>query len=488
MREPTSDVYACMVGFVGKNAVEQPIMGQKPPQYAEFDDVASEDSARILAEHAPHDLAIELIPGSQPPHRPLYNFSATELELLRKYVTEYLSRGWIRRSKSPAGAPILFAKKKDGGMRLCVDYRGLNKITLKNRHPLPLITESLERLAQAKVYTKLDVREAYHMIRIREGDELKTAFKTRYGHSEYTVMPFGLTNTPAQFQAYMNEALAGLVDITCIVYLDDILVFSDNGEEHIEHVKEVLRRLRKARLFIKLLKCEWHTRRTEYLGYIISPEGVSIDPERLRKIQDWPKPTSVRVIRVFIGFMNYYRRFIAGFSKLALPLTKLTQKAPNAARGGHAQRREESQTINLGKEGELAFQALKDAFLEVTILTHFERGRDTHVEVDAFGGAISGILSQKVPKGDGTSQWKPVDFYSRKLIAAEYNYDTHDQELLAIVKSLQHWRHYFEGQSFEVLTGRKEPHSGTAARHRARHNGQRVRRPFRTIAIRNKPL
>jgi hypothetical protein len=140
----------------------------------------------------------------------------------------------------------------------------------------------------------------------------------------------------------MNEALAGLVDVTCIVYLDDILVFSDNEEEHVEYVKEVLRRLRKARLFIKLSKCEWHTRRTEYLGYIISPKGVSIDPERVKTIQDWLKPKSVRDIRVFIGFMNYYRRFIAGFSKLALLLTKLTQKAPNAARGGHAQRREES--------------------------------------------------------------------------------------------------------------------------------------------------
>jgi hypothetical protein len=205
------------------------------------------------------------------------------------------------------------------------------------------------------VYTKLDVREAYYIIRIREGDEWKTAFKTCYGHFEYTVMPFGLTNAPAQFQAYINEALAELVDVTCIVYLDDILVFSDNEEEHVEYVKEVLRRLRKARLFIKLLKCEWHTRCTEYLGYIISPEGVSIDPERVKTIQDWLKPKSVRDIRVFIGFMNYYRRFIAGFSKLALSLIKLTQKAPNAARGGYAQRREESQTINLGKEGELAF-------------------------------------------------------------------------------------------------------------------------------------
>jgi hypothetical protein len=149
---------------------------------------------------------------------------------------------------------------------------------------LPLITESLERLAQAKVYTKLDVREAYYIIRIREGDEWKTAFKTRYGYFEYTVMLFGLTNAPAQFQAYMNEALVGLVDVTCIVYLNDILVFLDNEEEYVEYVKEVLRRLRKARLFIKLLKCEWHTRRTEYLRYIILPEGVSIDLERVKTI------------------------------------------------------------------------------------------------------------------------------------------------------------------------------------------------------------
>jgi hypothetical protein len=330
-------------------------------------------------------------------------------------------------------------KKKDGSLRLCVDYRGLNKITVKNRHPLPLISESLERLAQAKFYTKLDVREAYHRVRIREGDEWKTAFRTRYGHFEYTVMPFGLTNAPAQFQAYMNEALVGLVDITCIVYLDDILIFSDTEEEHVVHVKEILQRLREAKLYVKLSKCEWHTQRTEYLGYIVSPEGISIDQERVKTISEWPKPQTVRDIRVFIGFMNYYRRFIAGFSKLALPLTKLTQKAPGAARGGHAQRKEESQAIQLGKESEQAFQRLKDAFLQVPILSHFERGRETRVEVDASGGAISGILSQLVPDDARVPQWRPVDFYSRKLIQAEYNYDTHDQELLAIVKSLEHW-------------------------------------------------
>jgi hypothetical protein len=455
MRDPTVDVYACLVNFVGQNAPVRPELAQLPSQYAEYADVASEDDAKALAEHSSHDLAIELAPETQPPHLPLYNLSMMELEVLRAYLTDYMARGWIRRSKSPAGAPILFAKKKDGTLRLCVDYRGLNRITVKNRHPLPLITESLERLAQAKFYTKLDVREAYHRIRIKQGDEWKTAFRTRYGHFEYTVMPFGLTNAPAQFQAYINEALKGLVDITCIVYLDDILVFSQTEEEHVAHVKEVLQRLREARLFVKLSKCEWHTQRTEYLGYIVSPEGVSIDANRVKTIQDWPKPKTVRDIRVFIGFMNYYRRFIEGFSKIALPLTKLTQKGPGAARGGHAQRREESQGIDLGKEGEEAFQNLKDSFLRVPILTHFERDRPTHVEVDASGGAISGILSQLVPDRDGKSQWKPVDFYSRKFIQAEYNYDVHDQELLAIVKSLEHWRHYLEGVHFEVLTDHK---------------------------------
>jgi hypothetical protein len=250
----------------------------------------------------------------------------------------------------------------------------------------------------------------------------------------------------------MNQALAGLIDITCIVYLDDILIFSDTKEEHEAHVKEILQRLRDAKLFVKLSKCEWHTQRTEYLGYIVSPNGISVDSDRVKTISEWPKPRTVRDIRVFIGFMNYYRRFIAGFSRLALPLTKLTQKTPNSARGGHAQRKEESQSIQLGADGEKAFQLLKDAFLQVPILAHYEYGRPTHVEVDASGGAISGILSQFVPSADGKGEWRPIDFYSRKLIAAEYNYNTHDQELLAIVKSLEHWRHYLEGVHFEILT------------------------------------
>lgn len=324
IRDPTADIYTCVVSFAGQLEPIGAKEDQLPPQYSEYVDMSSEDDAKELAKHLSHDLALNLVSDSQPPHMPLYNLSKMELEVLQKYLDEYMSRGWIRRSKFSAGAPILFAKKKDGSLQLCVDYQGLNKITVKNRHLLPLITESLERLAQAKFYTKLDVRKAYHRIRIKEGDEWKTAFRTKYGHFEYIVMPFRLTNAPAQFQAYINKALVGLIDVIRIVYLDDILIFSETEEEHEAHVKQVLQRLRKAKLFEKLSKCEWHTQRTEYLGYIVTPEGISIDPERVKTITEWPKPRTVRDIRVFIGFMNYYCQFIARFSRLALPLTKLT--------------------------------------------------------------------------------------------------------------------------------------------------------------------
>lgn len=462
MRSSTTDVYALIVNFVGslnQEGTERahighvgPIAGSLPSVYKDYAEVASEEDSSQLAEHSSSDLAIKTLPDAQIPHHPLYSLSTTELQVLRKYVDDMLSKGWIRRSKSPAGAPVLFAKKKDGGLRLCVDYRGLNKVTIKNRHPLPLINESLDRLGQAKCFTKLDIRDAYHRIRIKEGDEWKTAFRTKYGHFEYTVMPFGLTNAPAQFQAYIMEALAGLVDVSCIVYLDDILIYSESEEAHVSHVKEVLERLRKYKLYIKLSKCEWHATQTEYLGYIVSPEGISVDRARVETVQEWPMPISVREVRVFLGFMNYYRRFIARFSQIALPLTSLTQKSPNAARGGPAQRREESVKIQLNDEAKKAFQLLKDAFIDSPILAHFEFQRDTRAEVDASRGAICGILSQYVLGTDGKGQWRPIDFFSRKLIQAEYNYDTHDQELLAIVKSLKHWRHYLEGIRFEILT------------------------------------
>lgn len=441
----TSLLYALSVqALSGKTAQDGP-----PAPYGRWSSVFSEENAAKLPEHGPFDLSIELEEGKRPSFAPLYNLSETELAVLRKYLDEYIAKGWVRPSKSPAGANILFAKKKDGSLRLCVDYRSLNAMTVKNRLPLPLIQESLDRLGSARIYTKLDVRDAYHKLRIKEGDEWKTAFRTRYGLFEYTVVPFGLTNAPAAFQGYINHALADLIDVCCVVYLDDILVYSDTEEEHIKHVQEVLERLQRYKLYVKLSKCEWHVSQVEYLGYIVAPEGVKMDPERARVVEEWPEPRSIRDIRIFVGFANYYRRFIRRFSRLAAPLNRMTEKVVGDAIGGARQRREESQEVKLTQEAREAFLALKRAFVTAPILRHFDPARAIRVETDASGFAISGVLSQQ-HEFEGKMQWYPVAYFSRKMTPAERNYDTHDGELLALVESFKTWRQYVEGARHQI--------------------------------------
>ena len=267
-----------------------------PLKYQDFEDVFSKKECETVPEGAGVTHAIDLEEGTEPPHGPIYALSERELRILRNYLAEKEAIGWIRRSKSPAGAPILFVPKSDGSLRLCVDYRALNKVTVKNRHPLPLINETLDRLTGAKIFTKLDLRDAYHRIRIKRGDEWKTAFRTRYGHWEYTVMPFGLTNAPATFQAYINEALKGLLDVTCVAYMDDICIYSDSVEEHAEHVREVLTRLRKAGLYVKLSKCEFDKQEIAFLGYVIGVHGVRMNDVKVKTIINWPVPQNFRNI------------------------------------------------------------------------------------------------------------------------------------------------------------------------------------------------
>jgi hypothetical protein len=243
------------------------------------------------------------------------------LRALREYLETNLEWGWIWESTSPAGTPIHFEQKKDSSLSLCVDYRGLNAIMVKDHMPLPLIGEALDRLAKAKIYTKLDVKDAYHNLRIAEGDEWKMAFRTKYGLYEYLVMPFGLTHAPASFQRWMNEILSDYLDVFCIAYLDDILIYSDNLEQHRQHVKMILRRVEEVGLTLKALKCEFHTNKTEYLGYIISPTGIEMDPEKVRAVAEWKEPMNVKGVQSFLGFTNFYRRFIRDFSKITAPLT-----------------------------------------------------------------------------------------------------------------------------------------------------------------------
>jgi hypothetical protein len=252
-----------------------------PTHYKEYQDVFEKKNADLLPQHYSYNCTIDLQKGTQPPFGPIYNLSQNELAALQEYLDENLAKNFIRHSKSPVGAPILFVKKKDGALRMCVDYRGLNKITIKYWYPLPLISGLLNQLGQAKVYTKIDLRGAYNLVRIKGGDEWKTAFWIRYGHFEYNVMPFGITNAPAIFQHLMNDIFREFLDDFMVNYLDDILIFSKDEKDYEKHVRMVLQKLQDARFYAKLEKCIFHQPQVEFLGYIIFGEGLSKDPKKI---------------------------------------------------------------------------------------------------------------------------------------------------------------------------------------------------------------
>ena len=264
-------------------------------EYSDYSDVFSVENAAELPENTGiNEHAIELEEGKQPPFGPIYSLGPVELETLKTYIETNLANGFIRPSKSPAGAPILFDRKPDRSLRLYVDYRGLNNITIKNRYPLPLIGESLDRLGRARRFTQLDLTNAYYRMRIREGDEWKTAFRTRYGHFKYQVMPFGLSNAPAIFQGYVNKILAEKLDVFVIIYLDDILIYTeDPGQPHVDVVRWVLDQLRKYSLFTNLKKCCFHQDEICFLGYVVSSKGISMEAERIKVVKEWPEPKSV---------------------------------------------------------------------------------------------------------------------------------------------------------------------------------------------------
>ncbi|UTT88941.1 hypothetical protein NDA17_004338 [Ustilago hordei] len=388
-----------------------------PKPYQHLRDVFDKVEADKLPHHTEHDLHLKLIEGGKPPQGPLYLKGPKEMSELRRYLDENLEKGFIRPSKSLARSPVLFVPKKDGGLRLCVDYRGLNEITVKNRAPLPLIEEQLFLLRKARIYTKLDLRAAYNLIRIAKGDEWKTAFGTQLGLYEYLVMPFGLANAPAHFQSFINDIFRDIIGVYVVVYLDDFLIFSDTEEVHVKHVTEVLTRLRSNRLFAKLSKCEFHTKTVEFLGYIIKPTGIEMDPEKVRTVKEWPMPESIHDIQRFLGFANFYRRFIAHFARIAKPLTALVKPI------------ERFKKFELPEEAQQAFHKLIQAFTSAGVLQHFDYHLPTRLETDASDFAIAGVLKQ-----EHEGRWHPVAFYSRKMSSAEKNYEIHDKELLAVYR------------------------------------------------------
>ncbi len=381
---------SCLVsaGFSVCDSVLQEEMGNLsnvPEEYLDLKEVFSKSRAASLPPHRPYDCAIHLVPGMSPPKGRLYSLSVPEREAMEKYISDSLTAGFIRPSSSPAGAGFFFVAKKDGSLRPCIDYRGLNNITVKNTYPLPLMSSAFERLQGASIFTKLDLRNAYHLVRIREGDEWKTAFNTPRGHFEYLVMPFGLSNSPAVFQALVNDVLRDMVDQFIYVYLDDILIFSSSLQEHVQHVRRVLQRLLENGLFVKAEKCAFHAQSVPFLGFIVSPEGVRMDPDRVKAVVNWPTPDSRKALLRFLGFANFYRRFIRNFSQLAAPLTALTST---------------KMTFRWSNAAEAAFTKLRGRFVSAPILRAPDPTRQFVVEVDASEVGVGAVLSQRATSDD----------------------------------------------------------------------------------------
>jgi hypothetical protein len=375
------------------------------------------------------DHALPTDPAAGIPRPKIYGLSRTETAAVKGFIDNMMGKGFIRPSTSPYAAPVLVVKKPGGGLRICVDYRGLNQITRKNRNAPPAIKETLARLAKVRIMSLVDVVAAFNTVRVKEGDEEKTAFLTRYGLYEYMVMPFGLCNAPGTFQTFINETLRDHLDDFCTAYLDDVLIFSEDEDKHEEHVLTVICKLHAAGLYLDPDKCVFKTKRVKYLGLILTTDGIEMDPAKVKTVIDWQTPSCVKDVQAFLGFANFYRRFIKGFSSLAKPLTELTKE------GGAR-----SFPLSPDSAAVKSFEQIKTAFTEAGMLVHFDPDKETWLETDSSDFVTAAVLSQMV---DGVL--RPVAFVSHKMNPAECNYEIYDKELLAIVRAFEEWRFELSG-------------------------------------------
>lgn len=408
-----------------------------PKEYAKYAPLASKIRSNELPPRRKYDHKIELT-GDINNLRlsPLYKMSTEELEVVKQYLQDNLDKGFIEPSTAAWAAPVMFVRKKDGSLRFCIDFRALNDITKKNKYPIPLMEETLARISRAKIFTKLDIRQAFHRIRMDADSEELTSFRTRYGQYKCKVLPFGLTNGPATFQHYMNDVLFEYLDNFCTAYMDDILIFSEDPLEHQAHVEKVLQRLQSAGLQIDLKKCEWNVTSTKYLGFVITTSGIRADPDKLSVIHEWQYPKTVKGVQSYLGFCNFYRRFIRDYGRIAKPLTELSKNGV---------------VFRFTPECERAFDQLKECLLSDTVLRYYDQDLKCKIETDASDGVVAGVLSQLHPDG-----WHPVAFFSKTMSKAELNYEVHDKEMLAIIKSMKNWRPELLGQDkFQVITDHK---------------------------------
>jgi hypothetical protein len=392
---------------------------------AEFADIFEEPQG--LPPERANDHTIPLKQGSEPPRIRPYRIPHKQKDEMEKQIKELLANSVIRQSNSPYASPAILVRKKDGTWRLCIDYRKLNSQTIKDKFPIPVIEDLLDELNGAAFFSKLDLRSGYHQIRMRPEDIHKTAFRTYFGHFEYLVMPFGLTNAPATFQSLMNNVFAEYLRKFMLVFFDDILVYSKTKEEHLEHLNVVLTKLRAHNLFAKLKKCVFATKQVEYLGHVISEQGVGTDPKKIEAVKAWPLPTNITQLRGFLGLAGYYRRFVKDYGLICRPLHDLLKK----------------DSFKWTTIQSVAFEQLKTSLVTAPVMALPNFQIPFTLETDASVTGLGAVLMQ---------QGKPIAYFSNALGSKAVAMSTYDKEALAILESLKRWRHYFLGTELKIKT------------------------------------
>ena len=415
------------------------IMEKVPKYFRHLSEVFDSQRAIKLSSHRLYDHKIELLSDSSALSRSrVYPLSELKLMKLKEYLEENLQKGFIVSSQVAYASSVLFAVKPNGQLRLCVDYRRLNHITKRNRYPIPLIEETLIRVQGCKYLIKLDIISAFNKLRMSEESEELITFVISMGSYKYRVLPFGLTNGLASWQHYMNDLLFSFLNDFCQVYLDDILIYSKFKKEHIVHVRKVLEKLKEAGLQVDIEKCEFFKKEVAFLGVMLSVDGLRMDPKKVEVIINWARSTNLKEVQAFVGFVNFYRRFIRDFFKKVRALTRMTKKLVG---------------FEWTTEAEEAFNLLKKTVTEVFILRHYDRTKQAILETDSSDYVNAGVLSQY----DDEGVLHPVAFYSRNMISVECNYEIYDKELLAIIRCLEHWRPELEGteESVKIFTDHK---------------------------------